>query len=120
MEDHMLDVTTNNTIAVDPWIARVTECILRIWGEQAFFRPEDRARGVTALVRRRCDFDTRVHAVANLIEVVAPCLAKSGALTDAEYNSVLLAPVHAQLPFLNASVRAVLTRNLIALHAMKP
>lgn len=115
----MLDNTAETTVSADTWIAQVSEKICTMWGEQAFQRPKHRARRIKALVERRNDFDVRVAAVANLIDAVTPRLTKRGELTDAEYKLFLLVPLHAQLPFLQASVRADLARVLIALHAAK-
>ena len=113
----MLDHTVETVMSADMWTIEVTKIVCDVWAKQAFHRPKDRANGITMLVRRRSDFDARVAATATLIETAALRLAQPGELTDNEYKAFLLRPLHAQLPFLEASVRAELARSLVTLHA---
>ena len=68
-------------------------------------------------MRRRRNLKARIRAVALLIEDAADCVATPGVLTDEEYNKFILKPLHAQLPFLDVTVRKELARNLIAQRA---
>jgi hypothetical protein len=113
--------TVDTAAALASWPARVGECVRSIWGEQAFQLPaSDRKAGVEALVQQRSDFDARVLAIANSIATVASQLATPGDLADAEYDALLLEPMHRQLSFLTAKFRKVLAHKLIAEYATQP
>jgi hypothetical protein len=111
---HMFDSPANTQVTGKPWITFVRNSILTTWREQAFFWPKDRSKEIKALVRSRPGLKARSRAVALLIEDVADRVTTPGVLTDEEYNESILKPLHAQLPFLDATVRKELARNLIA------
>lgn len=112
----MSDVVVNSTVLTDAWLSQVSDCIMQVWAEQAFFRPQDRPDGLKALLERRPDTDARVRAVATLIETVGSRAATAGALSEEEYDGLVLRPLHTALPFLDATVRKELARYLVALH----
>jgi len=112
----MLDAAINTVGATQPWVTLVGESILTTWSEQAFFWPKDRPDGMEALLKRRPDMDARVRVVTTLIATVGSRVAKPGVLSDEEYDRLILRPLHAALPFLYATIRKELARNLVALH----
>jgi hypothetical protein len=101
---YMLDVAVDSTVlATDTWLSQVSDCIMQIWAEQAFFRPRDRPDGMKAVLQRWPDIDARIRAVVTLIDTVGSSFANAEALSLEEYDRLIQRPLHAALPFLDAT-----------------
>jgi hypothetical protein len=115
------------------WPATVEAAIRQHWGESWTFPQFEITKGVQHVVRtveqvrsdgirdviatRYPDFAERCAAVAALVAAVAQKLAKRGELADGEYAGLIREPLHRALPFLDATVREALARELVTMHA---
>ena len=110
-----MNITTATAWFSSSWILKVASCI-----EYTNYMQTMAGRSYLADWPKPQEFEARVRAVARLIEDVMPRLAEPGKITLAEYGSLLLAPLYAELPFLDAEARELIAFDLVFAYGSQP
>jgi len=102
-------ITTSLEAAIaEPWRSFVGESICISWVDQAF------QLGLAG------GFASRIATIARLVVDIAPRLATSGEVSDAEYDALMREEMNRQLKFLDPARRKMLARHLVAEYATRP